>query len=118
MGQKKIGELLLQGGVITQDQLQRALEEQTQAGERVGATLVRLGYVSEEVLFGFLAKQFHAPEVNLTKLAIPKDVFTLIPVEIAQKYQAVPFGLMGNTLNVAMADPGNQIGRASCRERV
>ncbi len=107
MGQKKIGELLLQGGVITQDQLQRALEEQTQAGERVGATLVRLGYVSEEVLFGFLAKQFHAPEVNLTKLAIPKDVFTLIPVEIAQKYQAVPFGLMGNTLNVAMADPGN-----------
>lgn len=107
MGQKKIGELLLQGGVITQEQLQRALEEQTQAGERVGATLVRLGYISEEILFGFLAKQFHAPEVNLSKLAIPKDVFTLIPVEIAQKYQAVPFGLMGNTLNVAMADPGN-----------
>jgi type IV pilus assembly protein PilB len=107
VGQKKIGELLLQGGVITQEQLDRALEDQPQSGERVGAVLVRLGHISEEVLFNFLAKQFHSPEVNLTKLSIPKDVFTLIPVEMAQKYQAVPFGLMGNTLNVAMADPGN-----------
>lgn len=107
MGQKKIGELLLQGGVITQEQLDRALEEQTQSGERIGVILTRLGYVTEETLFGFLAKQFHSPEVNLGKLSIPKDVFTLIPVEIANKYLAVPFGLMGNTLNVAMSDPGN-----------
>ncbi len=107
MSQKKIGELLLQEGLISQEQLSRALEDQNQSGERVGAALIKLGYISEEVLAEFIAKQFHVPEVNLSKLTIPKEVITIIPLDISQKYQAVPFGLMGNTLNVAMADPGN-----------
>ncbi len=107
MSQKKIGELLLQEGLISQEQLSRALEDQNQSGERVGAALIKLGYISEEVLAEFIAKQFHVPQVNLSKLTIPKEVITIIPLDISQKYQAVPFGLMGNTLNVAMADPGN-----------
>ena len=107
MSQKKIGELLLQEGLISQEQLSRALEDQSQSGERVGAALIKLGYISEEVLAEFIAKQFHVPQVNLSKLTIPKEVITIIPLDISQKYQAVPFGLMGNTLNVAMADPGN-----------
>jgi len=107
VSQKKIGELLLQEGLISQEQLSRALEDQNQSGERVGAALIKLGYISEEVLAEFIAKQFHVPQVNLSKLTIPKEVITIIPLDISQKYQAVPFGLMGNTLNVAMADPGN-----------
>lgn len=107
MSQKKIGELLLQEGLISQEQLSRALEDQNQSGERVGAALIKLGYISEEVLAEFIAKQFHVPQVNLSKLTIPREVITIIPLDISQKYQAVPFGLMGNTLNVAMADPGN-----------
>ncbi len=104
---KKIGELLIQEGIIDEEQLNRALEEQRQSGERVGAVLMKLGFITEDRLVDFIAKQFHVPAVNISKLAIPKDVVTLIPLDISQKYQAIPFGLMGNTLNVAIADPGN-----------
>lgn len=107
MSTKKIGELLLQEGLISQEQLSRALEDQSQSGERVGAALIKLGYIGEDVLAEFIARQFHVPQVNLSKLTIPREVITIIPLDISQKYQAVPFGLMGNTLNVAMADPGN-----------
>ncbi len=104
---KKIGELLVQEGLVTIDQLNRALDEQQQSGERIGAALVKLGIVGEDTLVEFIAKQFHCPQVNLSKLNTPKEVAALIPLDIMHKYQAVPFGIMGNTLNVAMADPGN-----------
>ncbi len=104
---KKLGELLLQEGLIEAEQLPRALEEQQHGGERVGTVLIKLGFISDDVLVEFLARQFHVPSVNPSRLTIPKEILSLIPPEIAQKYQAVPFGLMGQTLNVAMADPGN-----------
>jgi len=104
---KKLGELLLQEGLIEAEQLTRALEEQQHGGERVGTVLIKLGFISDDVLVEFLARQFHVPSVNPSRLTIPKEIISLIPPEIAQKYQAVPFGLMGQTLNVAMADPGN-----------
>jgi len=104
---KKIGELLLQEGLISKEQLDRALNEQHQTGERIGGVLLKLGFVSEEMLTEFIAKQYSAPQVNIAKLTVPKDVLGLIPLDIAAKYQAVPFGVMGTTVNVAMADPGN-----------
>ena len=104
---KKIGELLVQEGLVTIDQLNRALEEQQQSGDRIGEALVKLGIVGEDTLLEFIARQFHCPQVNLSKLNTPKEVAELIPLDIMHKYQAVPFGIMGNTLNVAMADPGN-----------
>lgn len=104
---KKIGDLLVSEGLIDSEQLNRALEEQRHTGERIGGVLIRLGYIGEDVLVSFIARQFRVPEVNLSKLAISRDIMNLIPMDIAQKYQAIPFGLMGNTLNVAMADPGN-----------
>ena len=107
LGAKKLGELLLQEGLIEPDQLSRALEEQRHSGERVGAVLIKLGYISDDVLVEFLSKQFRVPAVNPARLTIHKDIVALIPPEIAAKYQAVPFGLIGHTLNVAMADPGN-----------
>jgi type IV pilus assembly protein PilB len=104
---KKLGELLVAAGLISREQLRKALDDQQQSGERIGTILVKLGAISEEILAEFIAKQFRVPEVNLARLSIPKDVIELIPNDIALKYQVVPFGLMGGTLNVAMADPGN-----------
>ncbi|MEN6439179.1 MAG: type IV-A pilus assembly ATPase PilB [Syntrophobacter sp.] len=104
---KKIGELLVQEGLISQEQLNEALEEHQKTGDRIGATLMKLGMVSEDVLVEFIARQFQTPQVNVSKLTIPKDVLGLIPLDVAQKYHAVPFGLMGNTLNIAIGDPGN-----------
>ncbi len=107
MGIKKLGELLLQEGLIEPEQLNRALEEQRHSGERIGAVLIKLGYITDAALVEFLSRQFRVPAINPAGLSIPKDIVELIPPEIAMKYLAVPFGLIGHTLNVAMADPGN-----------
>ncbi|MDR3567149.1 MAG: type IV-A pilus assembly ATPase PilB [Syntrophobacteraceae bacterium] len=107
MAKKKIGELLVQEGLITSEQLNRALEEQRHSGERLGAALVKHGVIDENILCDFIARQFNCPQVNLTRLDIRKDIIGLIPLDIMHKYQAFPFGLMGNTLHVAMSDPGN-----------
>ncbi len=104
---KKIGELLVQEGMVTNDQLNRALDEQRATGERIGAALIKHGIIDEDTLLEFIAKQFRCPQVNLSRLGMPKEVVGLIPHDIMHKYQAVPFGLMGNTLHVAMCDPSN-----------
>ncbi|MHC1724671.1 MAG: type IV-A pilus assembly ATPase PilB [Syntrophobacteraceae bacterium] len=104
---KKIGELLVQEGLISAEQLSTALEEQEKSGDRIGAALIKLGLIGSDTLLEFIAKQFQVPQINISKVSIPKDVITLIPLDIMLKYQAVPFGLMGNTLHVAMSDPGN-----------
>ena len=104
---KKIGELLVQEGLVTTDQLNRALDEQRDSGERIGAALIKHGIIDEDILLEFIAKQFRCPQVNLLRLNASKEVAGLIPLDIMHKYQAVPFGLMGNTLHVAMSDPSN-----------
>lgn len=104
---KKIGELLVQEGLLTIEQLNRVLEEQRNSGDRIGAALVKHGIIDEDTLLEFIARQFHCPQVNLAKLSAPKEVAHLLSLDIMQKYQAVPFGIMGNTLHVAMSDPGN-----------
>jgi type IV pilus assembly protein PilB len=104
---QKIGELMLQEGLIDAGQLNRVLEEQKQTKERIGPLLMKFGFVAEEALVDFIARQYQVPAVDLGKLSIPKDVIGLTSLDIVQKYKAVPFGLIGGTLNVAMADPGN-----------
>jgi type IV pilus assembly protein PilB len=104
---KKIGELLVQEGLVTADQLNRALDEQRDSGERLGAALIKHGIIDEDILLEFVARQFSCPQVNLSRLSTSKQVVGMIPLDIMNKYQAVPFGLMGNTLHVAMSDPSN-----------
>ncbi len=104
---KKIGELLIDEGLIKAEQLKRALEEQQQTGERIGFILVKLGFITEDDLVEVIARQFHVPAVNPSQLSISKEVLGLIPLNIVQKYHVIPFGLMGNTLNIALADPGD-----------
>ena len=107
MAKKKIGELLVQEGLVTEDLLNRALEEQRHSGERLGTVLVKQGTIDEGTLAEFIARQFSCPQISLSKLNVRKETVSLIPLDIMHKYQAVPFGLMGNTLHVAMSDPGN-----------
>ncbi len=104
---KKLGELLMEEGLLKPDQLKRALDEQQHTSERIGSILVKLGFITEDDLVEAIARQFHVPTVNPSQLSIPKEVLNLVPLNIVQKYHAVPFGVMGNTLNVAVADPGD-----------
>ncbi len=103
----KLGELLLKAGLITQPQLDKALEEQRAHGGKIGEILQRLGYVSEEDIIECLSHQFGVPSINLRHFEIDASVARLITEEMARKYNVVPIVKTGQTLTVAMADPTN-----------
>ena len=103
----KIGQILLQSHVITEEQLKQALAKQKRDGGRLGTALVQLGYISEEKLVSFLSKQYGVPSLNLSELRIDPSVIKLIPAEMARKYEILPVSRSGATLTIAMADPSN-----------
>ena len=61
----KLGQLLIEGSLITVEQLNNALEEQAKNGGRLGTTLINMGVINEEQLINFLSKQYDAPAINL-----------------------------------------------------
>jgi type IV pilus assembly protein PilB len=101
----RIGDLLLKEGLITQDQLNKALQEQKHNGTRVGYNLVKLGYVKETDLTRMLARQHKMPAVDLTKFQVDPRIAKLIPGELAIKHSVLPLKRDGRTLTVAMSDP-------------
>ncbi len=103
----KLGQLLLDSGIITSGQLKKALELQSDEGGRLGYHLVQISAVTEEDLNKFLARQQSIESCNLDESDIPRDVLDLIPSEIARRYEVVPLEKDGRTLVVAMTDPHN-----------
>ena len=107
MAANRLGELLVRNKLIDEKQLAKALEEQKASGGRLGASLVKLGYLKEEDLAAFLSRQYGVPSINLSEFEIDESVIKLIPSEVVQKYQLIPINRAGSTLIVAMADPSN-----------
>jgi type IV pilus assembly protein PilB len=107
MAANRLGELLVRNKLIDEKQLAKALEEQKTSGGRLGASLVKLGYLKEEDLAAFLSRQYGVPSINLSEFDIDESVIKLIPAEVVQKYQLIPVNRAGSTLIVAMADPSN-----------
>ena len=103
----KIGELLTKAKLVSQQQLEKALDEQKQTGGRLGEHLVRLGFVSEEDILDCLSQQYGVPSINLRHFDIDEAMIRLIPADVARKYQFIPVSKTGATLTVAMADPTN-----------
>jgi type IV pilus assembly protein PilB len=101
----RIGELLLKEGLVTQDQLNKALAEQRHNGTRVGYNLVKLGFVQETDLTRMLARQHKMPAVDLAKFQVDARIAKLIPGELALKHNVLPLKRDGRTLTVAMSDP-------------
>jgi type IV pilus assembly protein PilB len=103
----RIGDLLVREGLITKEQLDKALQEQRQNGTRVGYNLVKLGFIAETELTKMLARQYKMPAVDLSKFTVDPKVAKLIPGEMALKNLVLPLKRDGRTLTVAMADPTN-----------
>ncbi len=103
----RIGELLVREKMLSLQQLQQAQDEAKRTGKRLGATLARLGYVNDQALTSFVAKQYSLPSINLSELEIDQAVLKLVPREICEKHQVIPIRRNGPTLVVAMADPSN-----------
>ena len=101
----RVAELLVRGGVVSRDQLNKAQQKGHDSGSSVMKELVQLGFTTEQTLTEFLARQFGIEKIELTSEEIEESVFALIPPQLTQKHQIVPTKLNGSTLTVAMADP-------------
>ena len=104
---RRLGDLLIAEGLITKEQLQRALAEQRGSREKIGSVLIRLKLLSEDQLVGFLSRQYGIPSMTISQLDIDPDILELVPGEMAKKYEVLPVKRTGNTLTLAMADPTN-----------
>jgi len=105
-----IGQMLVAKGLITDQQLEQALEAQKQSTQRIGEILVDLGFVEEEQLYETLAEQLNVEYIDLSKAKIDSTVAGLISRDTATRYVAVAVerGAEG-TMRVAMADPADVI---------
>jgi len=103
----RLGAMLVSSGLITDDQLKKALSTQKTEGGRLGSILVKLGFVQEEKLMTFLSKQYGVPYVDLSKFQINPAVIKHIPPDVAQKYRIMPINRSGATITIAMVDPSN-----------
>ncbi|HXD22563.1 MAG TPA: ATPase, T2SS/T4P/T4SS family [Gemmatimonadaceae bacterium] len=104
---ERIGDLLLREGMITKDQLDKALQEQRQSGTRVGYNLIKLGFIPELDLVRVLARQSKLQAVDLSKIEVDPKIVKLVPADVAVKNLVLPLRREGRTLTVAMADPTN-----------
>jgi len=113
---KLLGDLLLEAGVITEDQLREALERQWSQGGRILSILVELGFISETKLEEFLTKKLKLPLVNPLATEIEKNTLKLIPAETAYKLKVIPIKLekkLGRKiLMLATSDPDIEIADA------
>ena len=103
----KLGDILVRDGLITADQLKRALAEQRNSGGRLGYTLVKLGFVEETEITKMLARQYRMPAVDLSRFEVDPKILKLISPDIAAKYAVLPLKREGRTLTIAIADPNN-----------
>ena len=105
MLKKKLGDLLFESGLISQEQLQQALTEQNKSKRKLGDVLIAQGFITEQQLIEVLELQLGIPHVSLFKYQIDPAITQIIPESMAKRYQVLPFMKDGSRLTVAMVDP-------------
>ena len=104
---KQLGQILLEQGLLTQEQLDHALEEHRKTPRSLGRTLIDLGYIRERDLVRALAEQVGLEFVDLSETKIDPMVASLLPEPLCRRYRALPIGERDGKLLVAMSDPAN-----------
>jgi len=103
----RLGDMLVEAGKISPDQLREALDAQKKDGGRLGTNLVKLGAISEEDLVDFLSQRYGVPAINLSEVEVDENIIKIIPAEVARKYTILPVSKAGARLTIAMVDPTN-----------
>jgi type IV pilus assembly protein PilB len=103
----RLGELLVREKLISLQQLRQAQDEQRRTGQNLGATLAKLGYISDGEITNFLSAQYRVPAVNLDEYEIDQEVLKLVSREVCDKHKIIPVSRAGSSLIMAMADPTN-----------
>ena len=104
---EQLGQVLIQGGIITLEQLNKALATQKELGGLLGEVLTNLGMASEEDIVQALALQLDFPYLPLANYEIDAEVLKLFPESLVKKYHILPVDKMGDILTIVMADPLN-----------
>lgn len=101
----RLGEILLDYDLITQEQLAKALDRQMLAGGRLGSILEEMGYVGDDMLLSVLGRQHDLPFVNLFEATVSPDVLRLVPFDQVKSLKILPLNKSNNIVFVAMVDP-------------
>ena len=104
---KRIGEVLLERGLIDRKKLDEALAYQKEHGGLIGQALIRLGYTTEEEVALALTAQYGFPYLPLDNYEIDGGLTALIPEPVARQFCLIAIDRIGNALTLAMADPSN-----------
>jgi type IV pilus assembly protein PilB len=104
---KQLGQILLEQGLISEEHLQRALDEHRNTPKSLGRVLIDLGYIRERDLVRALAEQVGLEFVDLTEYRIDAAATALLPEALCRRYRALPIGEEDGKLLVAMSDPAN-----------
>jgi hypothetical protein len=104
---KQLGELLIERGVINQQQLDKALNVQKEKGGLIGEVLVELGFAKEEDIPQALTAQYGFPYLPLANYEINPEIVNIIPSRVARQYLLIPVDKVGNNLTLAMSYPLN-----------
>src|SRR5262249_43154829 len=103
----RIGEILVRRGTATSSQVETGLREQRDSGERLGRCLVRLGYLSEDLLLSTLSEQLGLERIDLARLEVPAEARKALPLDFVRRQRVLPVALLNGTIRIATADPGN-----------
>ncbi|MDR2031222.1 MAG: Flp pilus assembly complex ATPase component TadA [Azoarcus sp.] len=101
----RLGDLLIQEGLLTDEQLKFALEEQKRSGRKLGRIFVDSGFVTEDAISNILARQLHIPFVDLRQLQYKEELIRLLPETMARRYRAMVLGEKNSVLQIGMTDP-------------
>jgi type IV pilus assembly protein PilB len=105
--EEKLGQILVKDGVVSAEDLKKALENQRETGQSLGKILMEMGVANEWDIAATLGKQLNVPFITLSQYDIDPHVLESIPKEIILKYNIVPVDKTGDTLTVALPDPNN-----------
>ena len=104
---KQLGELLIERGIISQAQLDKALVVQQERGGLIGEILVELGFAKEEDIAQALTAQYGFPYLPLSNYDINPEIINIVPGRVARQYLLIPIDKIGNNLTLAMSNPLN-----------
>jgi len=104
---KQLGELLIERGIINDQQLEKALNLQKEKGGLIGELLVELGFVKEEDIAQALTAQYGFPYLPLSNYDINPEIINVVPGRVARQYLLMPVDKIGNNLTLAMSNPLN-----------
>ncbi|MBB1466219.1 Flp pilus assembly complex ATPase component TadA [Vibrio sp. SG41-7] len=110
---KRLGDLLVEEGIITEAQVEQALSAQKSTGRKLGDALIELGFLSEQQMLSFLSQQLAIPLIDLSRAVVDVEAVQLLPEVHARRLRALVIGRQGDTLRVAMSDPADLFAQES-----